>query len=256
PERNSRAANAVARSLTRNDAFADVLQQTGDLLDNGQQQAAQTLFSEDRFHLLAPAYRAALARLAQPPTTDDMAARRHFIRRAQAALYGIGVGAGTTAFIEDPLGLSAAYRSARLTHIALPGLRLADNGHFYVTNEQGRRFAVIFAASRRDPFTTAAQAAQLAAPDDARHAAKVVAPDATLLVSGVLPHAAAATEQARSEVSLIGKGSLAGILLLMLWAFGSIRPFLLSLTAMAGGCLLAIVATTAIFGPIHIITLV
>src|SRR5699024_3021572 len=151
-------------------------------------------------------------------------------------------------FIDDPLGLAAAYRSARVAGLAVPGLRMGGDGHFYVQGENGRRFAVLFVRSKTDPFTLEAQAAQLGALDAARQAVHAVAADATLLVSGVLPHAAAATQRARSEVSIIGFGSTAGILLLMLWAFGGIRPFLLSFAVMAGGSLLALLATTLLFG--------
>lgn len=256
PKDNTRAANAVAQALTQSGAFINIFQRADDLLDGTQHQATQQLRFENRFHLLAPADQAALARLATPPASDDQAATRHFIGRAQSALYGIGVNAGTTRFIDDPLGLSTAYLSSRLAGMSLPGLQLGSDGHFYVANDQGHRFAVIFAESKLDPFTLPAQAAQLAALDNARQAADAAAADATLVIAGVLPHAATATQRARSEMSIIGTGSLVGILLLTFWAFGSIRPFLLSLVAMAGGCLLALVATTAIFGPINVITLV
>lgn len=252
PQHNTRAAQALAQSLTQSDAFAQVLRSAADLLDDSKRKAAQSLLFKHRFHLLSPADQAALDRLTQPPADDHKSALRHFMSRARTALYGIGAGRGTAHFIQDPLGLTTAYRSARVAGVTLPGLRLASDGHFYVTSDTGRRFAVIFAQSERDPFTLAAQQAQLAALDQARAAV----PDAIVLVSGVLPHAAAATQQARSETSIIGAGSLAGILLLILWAFGSVRPFLLSIAAMAGGCLLALVATGALFGTIHVITLV
>lgn len=256
PELNDRAASAAAAALAQSEAFVSVLQSTADVLSGSEWAAVRQLHFAHRFHLLAPADRAALARLTTPPQSDDKAARRHFMVRAKTRLYGIGMGGGAFAFIEDPLGLAGAYRSARMAGLALPGLQLARDGHFYVSGKNGQRFAVIFATSRRPPYTLSAQAAQLAALDAARAAAHAVAPEATILVSGVLPHAAAATQQARHEVSVIGLGSLAGILVLMLWVFHSIRPFLLSVTVMAGGCLLALVAAGLVFGGIHVITLV
>lgn len=256
PQRNADAASAAAQALADNGAFAEVLQRADDLLSGEQQRAARALRFHYRFHLLAPADRAALAQLATPPAGDDEAALRHFIGRAQARLYGFGAGAGAVPFIEDPLGLSAAYRHSVINGRALPGIRVGGDGRFYVVGDGGRRYAVLFARSKSAPFTLEAQAAQLAALAQARSAVHAVAPDASLLVTGVLPFAAAATEQARHEVSVIGVGSLLGILLLIFWAFGSIRPFLLSFAVMAGGCLLALVATTVWFGHIHVLTLV
>lgn len=253
---NKRAADVAAKVLLASGAFSQVLQSTDDLLDSKQHKTVQHLISAHRFHLLAPADRAALVRLASPPASDDAAARRHFIGRAEARLYGFGMGGDQARFIADPLGLSAAYRSARVAGLTVPGLHMGRDGHFYVQGKQDRRFAVIFARSKADPFTPDAQAAQLGAISKARAEIRAVAANATVLVSGVLPHAAAATDRARSEVLIIGVGSMAGILLLMLWIFGSIRPFLLSYTAMVGGGLLALLATNLLFGVINILTIV
>src|SRR5699024_8947949 len=148
---------AAADSLRRSGVFAQVLQGGDDLLDQAQHEKVSQLLFSHRFHLLAPADRAALARLASAPTSDDAAALRHFTARAKARLYGICVGADMARFIADPLGLSTAYRSARVAGLAVPGLRVGGDGHFYVQGEDGRRFAVIFVRSKADPFTLEAQ---------------------------------------------------------------------------------------------------
>lgn len=253
---NSRAASAAANVLTQNHAFIKVLNGVDDVLSGKQNDKARRRRIKHRFHLLSPADEAALAQLATPPSSNNKAARKFFINRAMARLYGMSMGASSTHFIEDPLGLASKYRSAHVAGLTLPGIRLNQNGHFYATSDHGNRFAVIFAKSRQAPFSLQAQDAQLSALSAVKQAVHALAPEATVLISGVLPHAAAATEQARDEVSIIGLGSLGGILLLMLWVFGSIRPFLLSVTAMAGGFLLALVACTLLFGRIHVLTLV
>ncbi len=252
---NTRAAGAMAQSLSQGGAFFDIVWRADDLMSAPQRRAVTDLVREHRFHLLAPADSAALERLATPPTGDDAAALRHFTARAQARLYGIGLGASAP-FIDDPLGFSTAYRESLVSGLAAPGVRLAGDGHFHAESEGGRRYAVLFARGVGNPFTLEAQAIQLDALAQARQAAHAVAPQAEILVSGILPHAAAATDQARSEMTTIGTGSLIGILLLMMWAFGSVRPFFLSLAAIGGGCLLALVAVATLFGRVHMLTLV
>ncbi len=251
-QRNTQATSIVAEALSQSGAFTDIFWRLDDLSSETSRRTVAELVFDHRFHLLAPADGAALERLA---TNDDPAALRHFTARAQARLYGIGLGASAS-FIDDPLGLSTAYRESLASGLAAPGVRLAGDGHFYAQAEGGRRYAVLFARGVDNPFTLPAQAAQMDALTQAREAARSVAPQAQILVSGVLPHAAAATEQSRSEITTIGTGSLIGILLLMVWAFGSVRPFFLSLAVIGGGCLLALVAIAVVFGRVHVLTLV
>lgn len=248
-----KAALAIATKLAASDAFIKVISNANDLLDNEQRQAFSDLYFRHRFHLLAPSDRAALKKLAG--AKDATAALAHFTQRAQTRLYGIGLGNGDR-FIDDPFGLAAAYRSEVAGQPALPGIRVAASGEFYAENAAGERYSAVFAQTRADPFSMDAQGAQTAGLQAALDAARAITPQAEILVSGVLRHAAAATRTARNEITLIGGGSLAGILLLMLWAFASLRPFLLSVLAIAGGCLLAIVATASLFGGVHILTLV
>ncbi len=248
-----RAAAAAARSLAQSQAFTHVIASADDLLTQGQRQQLQQLVFNHRFHLLAPADAAALPCLATASDCDKAKARAHFLARAQAALYGLGFSGGGR-FSDDPLGLSAAYRSA-VAAGALAGVRISAGGDFYVQGDQ-RRYALVFAQSRHSAFNFSAQAAQLAALKKARTAARAVAPGARFLISAVVRHAAAATNRARFEASFIGTGSLIGILMLMLAAFGSIRPFLASLAAIVGGVLTAAVVTGMVFGRVNIITLV
>lgn len=252
--RRTRAAAAAAQSLVQSKAFTHVIANTNDLASPAQRQKLKAMYFQHRFHLLAPVDAAALAQLAGPPSGDDAQARAHFIDRAKANLYGLGIGSGSR-FSDDPLGLASAYRDA-VTAGALGKVRIATNGSLYVRAADGRRYSVLFAQSRRDSFNISAQANQLAALAHARAAARAVAPKADIIASAVVRHAAAATRRARHEVTLIGTGSLVGILILMVWAFGSIRPFVLSVVVIAGGVLLATVVTGLVFGNLNIITLV
>jgi predicted exporter len=81
-------------------------------------------------------------------------------------------------------------------------------------------------------------------------------PDATLFVGGVLPHAIAGTERAQSEVSLVGTGSLIGIIALFLIVFRRTKPLLLSLFSIGVGVACGYAACLIGFGGIHLITMV
>ena len=114
----------------------------------------------------------------------------------------------------------------------------------------------MFAETRHNPFSLASESQATTALGKARAAAQAAAPGATIRISGVVRHAAVAAKRAKFEMSVIGTGSLIGIVLLMFWVFGRVRPFALSLAAVGGGILLAVVVTDLVFGGIHMLTLV
>jgi predicted exporter len=87
-------------------------------------------------------------------------------------------------------------------------------------------------------------------------AARAAVPQAQVLAAGVPLHAHAAATQAQREMHLIGLGSLAGVFALSWLAFARIRPRLLVLLSIGSGLLVAVAATLAVFGELHLITLV
>jgi predicted exporter len=87
-------------------------------------------------------------------------------------------------------------------------------------------------------------------------AARAAVPDAQVLAAGVPLHAHAAAAQAQREMHIIGAGSLVGVFALSWLAFARIRPRLLVLLSVGSGLLVAVAATLAVFGELHLITLV
>jgi predicted exporter len=81
-------------------------------------------------------------------------------------------------------------------------------------------------------------------------------PQAEVLEAGVVLHAASASAQAERELSIIGVGSLSGIVLLMGLVFRSIKSIALILLSIAVGCLGALSVCSLVFEKIHLITLV
>ncbi|MGB1280387.1 MAG: MMPL family transporter, partial [Vibrio cyclitrophicus] len=66
--------------------------------------------------------------------------------------------------------------------------------------------------------------------------------------TGVVFYANYGTESAKSEISTIGLGSLAGVILLVWLTFRSALPLALSLLSISTGLLVALASTVAIFG--------
>ncbi len=77
-----------------------------------------------------------------------------------------------------------------------------------------------------------------------------------LLVTGMPLFTAYGSDSARQEISTVGVGSSAGIIILLLLTFRSVRPLLLSSLAIGSGLFAALVISVLVFGKIHIITLV
>ncbi|MGZ8193530.1 MAG: MMPL family transporter [Methylobacter sp.] len=77
-----------------------------------------------------------------------------------------------------------------------------------------------------------------------------------LMVSGMPLFTAYGAHSAKQEISTVGIGSSAGIILLLLVTFRSARPLLLSTLAIGSGMFAALVISILFFTKIHILTLV
>jgi predicted exporter len=105
-------------------------------------------------------------------------------------------------------------------------------------------------------FSVAGQQALMPLLDRARQAALTAVPSAQVIQAGVVFHAAAAAQQARREMTLIGVGSFAGIVLLTWLTFYSLVPIALITLSIAVGFLGALSISWLLFGGIHVVTLV
>lgn len=74
--------------------------------------------------------------------------------------------------------------------------------------------------------------------------------------TGVVFYADYGTQSAKSEINTIGLGSLAGVILLIWLTFRSALPLVLSLISIGTGLLVALASTVAIFGQVHLFSLV
>ncbi|AXQ29293.1 hypothetical protein D0B54_11590 [Solimonas sp. K1W22B-7] len=170
---------------------------------------------------------------------------------ALAQLYQPAAGPRLTSWQEDPLGLWPQWWLSRSDDTrARPRdgqLWLhADNRDWAVLplNLQGSAFALNGEAVL-DPVLAAAAAA-----------AQAQVPGLRVLATGVPLFAEAAAVQASREMSVIGLGSLAAVLLLVWLSFRSLRPILLVGLSLVVGCAVALSVTALVFGRVHLLTLV
>jgi len=160
---------------------------------------------------------------------------------------------GSSVLEVDPLLIFSDFLATRNSR-ASTNLSLED-GYLQVRDE-GRVHILMQGQLAASPFSLDYQEALSARLREVREQFGKEGPGVSLLVAGVFPYAAAGAESARQEVSTVGVGSLLGILLLIVAVFRSLRPFLLAGLVIAFGCLSGFAACLAIFGEVHLLTLV
>nr|WP_255469149.1 hypothetical protein [Achromobacter sp. UMC46] len=120
-------------------------------------------------------------------------------------------------------------------------------------DHDGKRWVLVRAETRADAFDSDAPQGISAQIDQDRQA--LLASGAQLLVAGGPLYAAAGRAQAVAESSWIGSIAMVGIVLVLLLALRRVRA-LLAFVPVAVGLLTGAVACVAVFGSIHVLTLV
>lgn len=193
-----------------------------------------------RFGLVSAADRARLAAGGAEALRDE----------ALRALYSPAGFARLTAVVDDPLGL---FDHQLRTALPVPGRATLEGGVLAI-HDGAKVWLLVLAETRDSPFSQAIQQPLAAALKAARAAAETAG--AEVLVSGVAPHAVAASARARAEMVWLGGGDLLACALLMLAVFRSLRPALLGLLSVGLGIVAALCLVQALFGSLHFLTLV
>lgn len=159
------------------------------------------------------------------------------------------VGAYLVPADQDWFGLAARAQQA----LPQPGNVTADLDGALIARHAGETWAVVRARTRGDAFNGNLPAEVAAAVDKAR--ADVALARGTLIAASGLLYAADGAEQAHREMSLIGGLSLAATVALLLMVFRRLRV-LLVIVPVGVGALAGTTACIAVFGDIHVLTLV
>ncbi|MCU8008686.1 MMPL family transporter [Shewanella sp. SM87] len=194
-----------------------------------------------RFKLLTAPQAEALA-------TKDIG---NLLETATAQLYNAFSYANSNLLAQDPLLLFPA----NLLALA-PSSKVRVSQGILLANQGDNVAAVVIAKGQESAFNPNAQLAQMTALNLGLDAVKQSYPDITLLKAGALFHAIAATQTAKSEISILGLASLLGVIALVWLAFRSVMPLLLAIVTISSGLLLAVTFTLSVFGELHLLTLV
>ncbi|RKH59700.1 MMPL family transporter [Corallococcus llansteffanensis] len=160
-------------------------------------------------------------------------------------------GAQLTDWNVDPLGLWPDWWQARAAETSA---RPRD-GRLWLSGE-GREWVLLTWKSKVSAFALGDGARVTAAVERARARVEATVPGGRLVAAGVPLYAEAAAAQASWEMSTIGFGSLAAVLLLVWLTFRSLRPILLVGVSLLLGCAVALTVTALVFDRVHLLTLV
>lgn len=125
-----------------------------------------------------------------------------------------------------------------------------------VSQHNGKFYVLINTLLNDSPFSIQLQQQLLPAIEQQVNKLKQQYSTIDVLHIGVLRYAAAGVSSARQEISTIGLGSLAGVILILLLVFRSSKPLLLSVLPILSGCIAAFTACQLLFNSVHLLTLV
>ena len=229
------------------DAYHSELSSHNDLLQLNQratfdsQQDWLGLFREHRLGLL---------------TREQESALRHepaqfWVDRALSKLYRPFGGSILSSWHDDPFDLFGEWVQTRGQETTV---RPRDG--WLSISDGGREYVVMPFTLRVAAFSMAAQQSIVPLLQKATNSARKAIPGVEVLSAGVVLYAAAAAEQSRLEVGIIGLGSMLGILVMTWMAFHSLKPIAWVIGSVIIGCLGALTVCWVVFDRIHLLTLV
>ncbi|GAB2701805.1 MMPL family transporter [Aliiglaciecola aliphaticivorans] len=170
-----------------------------------------------------------------------------FERRTLANLFS-PVNASKVELIEDPFGFYG-----QLSQQQTIDINIQISHSFLKVKNTVLPTYLLLVTFNQEPYSLPIQETVMGFISEQRQA--LAENNISLTSSGMILHAAAGADQARTEISSIGIGSLIGIILILLIVFRRFKPILLMLLPVSIGCLSAIAITLLVFEHVHLITL-
>ncbi|WP_345492743.1 MMPL family transporter [Orbus sasakiae] len=153
----------------------------------------------------------------------------------------------------DPLLLT---RSAQLNQLSQTSHLTVKNNWLTAKDDQGQTWYMIYAELNNSSFNMDSSHQIVTHLNQLAETLQQQWPETEILKRGVLFYSDYASNQAKSDISTIGGLSILGIIILIYAVFRSIRPIVLTIISITIGILCGLIAVLALFGEIHIITLV
>ncbi|WP_321870392.1 MMPL family transporter [Burkholderia ubonensis] len=194
-----------------------------------------------RFGLLTDADRASLER-------GDAALADALTRR----LYSPPVDGLPTAVSDDPFGWLQHW----LADLPLATARLALEDGMLVSHRDGATSVLVMTSLAGSAYESTIQQAVRGATAASERSLAAAYPEVRIARTGAVFYAQAARASAERDVHVIGAVSLGGIALLLLSVFRTPRLLVLAFASTAFGIVCALAATLAVFGKLHLLTLV
>jgi predicted exporter len=239
PQTATRAAAWFGAQLRGSGAFGPVLAEVPPF-DLGNLSAVYLPY---RYQLLTPPDRIALAGGGGAEAWQALLAGRLYAPFDSGPLVSLA---------DDPFG----WLSHWLAGLPFNALKLEPEGGFLVAHSGQNTAVMVSAALPGSAYDSSTQRAVAAAVAHAEVGLRQYFPGVRLLRTGGVFYAEQARRSAEHDVNLIGTASLLGIIVLMLWVFRSLRLLLLGLLSTAVGIVFALAVTLALFGQLHLLTLV
>lgn len=159
-------------------------------------------------------------------------------------------------FRDDPLGLLADFMRQQMPAVGSAQL----DSDVLAIEKPDRSFVLVTAEIAGSAFDGDVQDRVLgainAATDLARTKTEPGAPVVEVLMSGVVPHAAAARQRAQTELGVFGVVDTLSVVTLILLVLGTWRPLLLATLVLALSSMAAITVCHFVFGRVHLLALV
>ncbi|KAA9001934.1 MMPL family transporter [Affinibrenneria salicis] len=220
----------------------DALQQVSGPIDAARQQRWGQFAFQHRNGLLDGATRARLA--------GNGAAQADWVL---AQLYSAFAGVSGQEMAHDPLMLVRGAQLALQQNASRMGLQ---QGWLSVRDAQGKTWYFLHAELSGNSFDMTQSQRLVARLAALNRDLRAEFPAAQVLTRGTVLFSDYASQQAKRDVSTLGVATIAGVLLLVFSVFRSPRPLLLCALSVGVGALAGTVATLALFGELHLMTLV
>lgn len=236
---NNKQLFAAAESLQDSLLNLDEFKQVTGKIDQQKQNAWSRYYFSHRFQFLTDEQR---SRLQNTPEQQ--------VQKVIQTIYNPFSGVTGSELSNDPFLLFRDY----LSHLNQLTTQFNIQQGFLTTQFQNETYVLLTATLADSPYSMAAQ----------QVVPKLKRIEQTLKTqyeidsahTGVLFYADFGTQSAKSEISTIGLFSLLGVIAIVLFVFRSGAPLMLALLSIGIGLLVALVVTTAIFGKVHLFSLV
>ncbi|MCK6264372.1 MMPL family transporter [Vibrio sp. ZSDE26] len=225
--------------------FSTTLNQSGyfkavrSKVDPATQQAWASYYYEQRFNLLTKHQQGLLS---DSPNTQ--------VKTVVQAVYNPFSGVTGQELTNDPFLLFREY----LQKLSASSSNFSLDNDYLVTQHDNKHYLLITAELASSPYSIQAQQSVPEIQQWQQSLSQTYNIDVNQ--TGVLFYADFGTRSAKSEISTIGLFSLLGIIALIFTVFRSSAPLMLALLSISIGLLVALAATTLIFGRVHLFSLV